>query len=49
LVKVSKNKSKRGALATNYKLLINFFWNMQKKIDPEFRIIKDQSQNSMFG
>lgn len=33
LVKVSKNKSKRGALAINYKLLINIFWNMQNKIE----------------
>lgn len=48
LVKVSKTKPKRGALANNYKILINYFWDLQNKMSPELRITKEQSQQSKF-
>ena len=46
LVKASKTKPKRGALAKNYKLLINYFWDLQNKVAPELKITKEQSQQS---
>ena len=46
LIQVSKNKPVRGALANNYKILINYFWEEQNKIDPKLRVPKEQSQNS---
>jgi group II intron reverse transcriptase/maturase len=46
LVEVSKTRPKRGALANNYKILIDYFWENQNKIDPELRVTKEQSQNS---
>jgi group II intron reverse transcriptase/maturase len=47
LVKASKNSPKRGALASNYRILINYFWEEQNKLDSEMRVSKEQSQYSI--
>lgn len=49
LVKISNIRIKRGALATNYKLLINYFWNLQNKIVLELKTTKKQSQNLKYN
>jgi len=46
LVKVSKSKPIRGALAKNYKLLINYIWDLQKNMPPHLIITQEQSQKS---
>ena len=45
LVKHSKSSPVRGALASNYKILINYFWEEQNKVDLKRRVTKEQSEN----
>ena len=46
LVPVSKTCPKKGALANNYKTLIDYFFHLQNTVSPELGVTKAQSQNS---
>jgi hypothetical protein len=43
---VSTTRPKRGALASNYKTLIDYFFKSQNKVSPKLRGTKAQSQSS---
>jgi len=48
LIKASKIKPIKGALANNYKVLIDFLFDLQNKVVPELRTTEKQSQQSKY-